>query len=120
MAGVSNQVTTQRNPAFFNFVGGDGQVTVAEKRASDRGVAARGTSGVTSGRDRCKRGKACGATCIAGNEDCIIDFPEPVQAELRKMAQYIVNRRTKEGRAIVPGSEEDIQIGKGVGLVGSQ
>ena len=120
MAGVSNQMTTQRNPAFFNFVGGDGQVTVAEKRASDRGVAARGTSGVTTGRDRCKRGKACGATCIAGNEDCILDFPEPVQAELRKMAQYIVNRRTKEGRAIVPGSEEDIQIGKGVGLVGSQ
>jgi hypothetical protein len=120
MTGVSNQMTTQRNPAFFNFVGGDGQVTVAEKRASDRGVAARGTSGVTSGRDRCKRGKACGATCIAGNEDCILDFPEPVQAELRKMAQYIVNRRTKEGRAIVPGSEEDIQIGKGVGLVGSQ
>ena len=120
MAGVSPTTTTQRNPAFFNFVGGDGQVTVAEKRASDRGVAARGTSGVTTGRDRCKRGKACGATCIAGNEDCILDFPEPVQAEIRKMAQYIVNRRTKEGRAIVPGSEEDIQVGKGVGLVGSQ
>ena len=120
MTGVLTNMTTQRNPGFFNFVGGDGQVTVAEKRASDRGVAARGTSGVTSGRDRCKRGKACGATCIAGNEDCILDFPEPVQAEIRKMAQYIVNRRTKEGRAIVPGSEEDIQIGKGVGLVGSQ
>jgi hypothetical protein len=118
MAGVSITSTTKRNPVFFNFAGGDGQVTVAEKRASDRGVAARGTSGVTSGRDRCKRGKACGATCIAGNEDCIIDFPAPVQAQLQKMAQYIVNRRVKEGRAIAPGSEEDVQIGKAVGDVG--
>jgi hypothetical protein len=118
MAGVSTTTTTQRNPAFFNFAGGDGQVTVAEKRASDRGVAARGTSGVTSGRDRCKRGKACGATCIAGNEDCIIDFPAPVQAQLQKMAQFIVDRRVKEGRGLVPGSEEDIQLGKAVGDVG--
>ena len=120
MTGVSTNMTTQRNPGFFNFVGGDGQVTVAEKRASDRGVAARGTSGVTTGRDRCKRGKSCGATCIAGNEDCIIDFPEPVQNEIRRMAQYVVNKRAKEGRAITPGSEEDIQLGKAVGLVGSQ
>jgi len=97
MAGVSNQMTTQRNPAFFNFVGGDGQVTVAEKRASDRGVAARGTSGVTTGRDRCKRGKACGATCIAGNEDCILDFPEPVQKQIRKMAKFLMERRGIKG-----------------------
>ena len=85
-------MTTQRNPAFFNFVGGDGQATVAEKRASDRGVAARGTSGFTTGRDRCKRGKACGATCIAANEDCILDFPEPVQNEIRRMAKFLMER----------------------------
>jgi hypothetical protein len=120
MAGVSTHMTTQRNPAFFNFAGGDGQVTVGEKKASMAGVAQRGTAGVTTGRDRCKRGKACGATCIAGNEDCIIDFPEPVQAEIRKMAQYVVKQREKQGRPLEAGSEEDIQIGKAVGLVGGQ
>jgi hypothetical protein len=118
MTGVLTNMTTQRNPGFFNFVGGDGQVTVAEKRASDRGVAARGTSGVTSGRDRCKRGKACGATCIAGNEDCILDFPEPVQAQLQKMAQFVLNRRAKEGRVVEAGSENDIELGRAIGDVG--
>jgi len=117
MAGVSAH-TTQRNPTFFNFAGGDGQVTVGEKQQSMRGVAQRGTAGITTGRDRCKRGKACGATCIAANEDCIIDFPEPVQAQLQKMAQFILDRRTKEGRAVEAGSEEDIELGRAVGNVG--
>ena len=118
MAGVSTNMTTQRNPAFFNFAGGDGQVTVAEKKASMAGVAQRGTAGITTGRDRCKRGKACGATCIAGNEDCIIDFPEPVQAQLQKMAQFVLDRRTKEGRVVEAGSEEDIELGRAIGGVG--
>lgn len=120
MAGVSSHTTTQRNPAFLNFAGGDGQVTVAEKRQSMRGVAERGTSGVTTGRDRCKRGKACGATCIAANEDCIIDFPEPVQDAIRQMAQSVIKLRNKQGMPLEAGSEEDIQLGKAVGLVGSQ
>jgi hypothetical protein len=119
MAGVSTHMTTQRNPAFFNFAGGDGQVTVGEKRASVAGQVSRGTLGAGK-RDRCKRGKACGATCIAGGEDCIIDFPEPVQAEIRKMAQYVIKQREKQGKPLEAGSAEDIQIGKAVGLVGSQ
>jgi hypothetical protein len=57
-------------------------------------------------------------TCIAGNEDCIIDFPEPVQGQLQKMAQFILDRRAKEGRAI--SEEEDIELGKGVGMLGRQ
>jgi hypothetical protein len=36
------------------------------------------------------------------------------------MAQFIVALREKERNPLVPGSEEDIQIGKAVGLVGSQ
>lgn len=97
--------------------GGDGQVTVAEKRASVAGQAARGTLGAGK-RDRCKRGKACGLTCIAGGEDCIIDFPEPVQAELQRMAQFILGRAQKSGETIEPGSEKDIQLGSAVGLAG--
>ena len=119
MAGVSNQMTTQRNPAFFNYAGGDGQVTVGEKNASVAGQAARGTLGAGK-RAKCRRGKACGATCIAGNEDCIIDFPEPVQAQMRKMAQFILNKRAKEGRGVAEGSQEDIQLGKAVGDLGRQ
>lgn len=97
--------------------GGDGQVTVAEKKASVAGQVERGTLGGGK-RDRCKRGKACGLTCIAGMEDCIIDFPEPVQAELQRMAQFILNRAQKSGEVIEPGSEKDIQLGSAVGLAG--
>ena len=78
MAQISPYHNLQSGPFHYDFVGGDGQVTVGEKRASVRGQMERGTLG-TGKRDRCKRGKACGATCIAGNEDCIINFPEPVQ-----------------------------------------
>jgi hypothetical protein len=113
---LSNYLATQSGPHHYDFAGGDGQVTVGEKRASVRGQMSRGTLGSTTGRDRCKRGKACGVTCIAANEDCIIDFPEPVQGQLQKMAQFILDRRTKEGRAI--SEEEDIELGKGVGALG--
>jgi hypothetical protein len=36
------------------------------------------------------------------------------------MAQYVIARREKEGMPLEAGSEEDIQLGKAVGLVGSQ
>ena len=93
MAGVSTNMTTQRNPAFFNFAGGDGQVTVSEKRQSMRGVAQRGTAGVTTGKDRCKRGTPCGATCIDPNEDCIIDFDVNVNTALNNVRRYLEKRR---------------------------
>ena len=97
--------------------GGDGQVTVAEKKASVKGQMERGTLGGGK-KDRCQRGKACGLTCIAGNEDCIIDFPEPVQAELTRMAQFIMAKAEKKGAPIEPGSERDIQLGTAVGSAG--
>jgi len=105
MAGVST-ITTQRSPSFLDFAGGDGQVTVAEKRASDRGVAARGTSGVTSGRDRCKRGKACGATCIDAREDCIIDFDVNVNTALNNNRRYI--QKLRESGSISAEQEQRV------------
>lgn len=99
--------------------GGDGQVTVAEKKASMKGQMERGTLGAGK-KARCQKGKGCGVTCIAANEDCIIDFPEPVQAELTRMAQFIMSKAAKKGEAIEPGSERDIALGKAVGLTGSQ
>lgn len=97
--------------------GGDGQVTVAEKRTSVKGQQERGTLGGGK-KDRCRRGKACGLTCIAGNEDCIIDFPMEVQAELTRMAQFILNKAKKSGDEIQAGSERDIQLGQALGMAG--
>jgi len=111
MAGVSARTTTQRNPAFFNFAAEP--PTASEVRHAK-------AEAVGGGPKRCVKGKSCSATCIAANEDCLVEFPEPVQGEIRKMAQFIVAQRQKEGRPIEADSEEDIQIGKAVGLVGSQ
>jgi len=118
MAGISSNCSPcNRNPAFFSFAGGDGQVTVGEKRSSVQGQISRGTLGGGK-RDRCQRGTPCGLTCIAADEDCIIDFPEPVQPQLRKMAQHILRIREKQGRTLEADSEEDIDLGRAVGLVG--
>lgn len=118
MAGISSNCSPcNRKPAFFNFAGGDGKVTVGEKRASVQGQISRGTLGAGK-RDRCKRGTPCGLTCIAAKEDCIIDFPEPVQGAMREMAEQLLKRRNKRGAAIQEDSEEDIRLGKMVSDVG--
>jgi hypothetical protein len=87
--------------------GGDGQVTVAEKRASVAGQVARGTVGATGSRNRCKKGKACGAACIDAREDCIIDFDVNVNTALNSVRQYIAKQR-EEGR-ITPEQETQIR-----------
>lgn len=106
MAGVSTHTSIQRNPAVFNFAGGDGQVTVAEKRASVKGQMARGTLGGTTGRDRCKKGKACGAACIDAQEDCIIDFDVNINTALNNNRQYL--RKLRESGAITPEQEKQV------------
>lgn len=62
---------------------------------------------------RCRIGKNCSAACIAQNDDCLVDFPEPVQNEIRKMVQFVL----KKGN-IEPGSEEDVKLGKAAIMVG--
>jgi hypothetical protein len=69
--------------------GGDGQVTVAEKRASVKGQMERGTLGSGGKKDRCRKGKACGATCIDAQEDCIIDFDVNVNTALNNNVRYL-------------------------------
>lgn len=86
--------------------GGDGTVTVQEKKASMRGQAERGTQGGTS-KDRCKKGKSCGATCIDPREDCIIDFNPDVNSALNSVRQYL-SKRQEEG-AITPEQKTKIQ-----------
>lgn len=62
---------------------------------------------------RCRKGKNCSATCIAQSDDCLVDFPEPVQAEIRKMVSFLI----KHGN-IEEGSARDEQLGAGAVLLG--
>jgi len=68
---------------------------------------------VGGARKRCRRGKNCSATCIAQNDECLVDFPIPVQNEIRKMVGYLL----KHGN-IEEGSARDEQLGAGATLLG--
>lgn len=112
MAGISSNCSTcNRKPALFNFAAG--APTAGQIRSAK-------ASAVGGGPKKCVKGKSCSATCIAANEDCLVELPEPIQAEIRKMASFIVAQRQKEGRPIAAGSQEDIDIGKATQLVGGQ
>jgi hypothetical protein len=65
------------------------------------------------GRKRCTKGKNCSATCIAQGDDCLVDFPEPVQNEIRKMVGYLM----KKG-GVEEGSQRDVELGKAAILAG--
>ena len=67
---------------------------------------------------RCRKGKNCSATCIDAREDCLVNFPEPVQAEITRMVQFIQTRAAKVGAPIEPGSEREVQIKKAATLAG--
>lgn len=77
-------------------------------------------SRVGGGQKNCVKGKSCSATCIAREEDCLVELGPELQTQVRKMAQFIVAKREKEGSPIQAGSQEDIDIGKATELVGGQ
>ncbi len=68
---------------------------------------------VGGGRKRCSKGKNCSATCIAQGDDCLVEFPEPVQNEIRKMVGYLMKKGSVE-----EGSQRDIELGKAAILAG--
>ncbi len=85
---VSNISSEQEGGVpFYSFAGFDGIATEAEKAAAERGAQARGTFGAK--RDKCKRGKSCGAACIFYRKDCILELPETVQPAMRAARAYI-------------------------------
>jgi hypothetical protein len=93
--------------------GRDNIATTQEKRAAEAGAAARGggAGGASQGRkDRCVKGKSCGATCITQANDCILELPEAVQDQVRKMAEYLVKQAEKRGDKIEEGSDRDVQL----------
>jgi hypothetical protein len=72
---------------FYNFVasqGYDGIATVQEKNQAE--AAAVGTQGK---RDRCMKGKSCGAACIYYRKDCILELPETVQEPLTRVRNML-------------------------------
>jgi len=87
---VSNYFAEVKGDAsFLDFAGYDGIATTAEKNAAMRGAAARGTFGAK--RDKCKRGKSCGAACIFYRKDCILELPEEVQPAVNDARKFIAS-----------------------------
>ena len=72
---------------FHDFAGYDGIATTAEKTAAERGAQARGTYGAK--RDRCKKGKSCGAACIFYRKDCVLDLPESASVAMTSLRNYL-------------------------------
>lgn len=78
---------------FHDFSWGTGEVTEGEKTAAERGAAARGTYGAK--RDRCKKGKSCGAACIFYRKDCVLDLPVNVQSSIRGVRQMLLDQMSR-------------------------
>ena len=72
---------------FHDFSWGTGQVTEGEKASAERGAAERKTLGAK--RDRCKKGKSCGAACIFYRKDCVLDLPVTVQNAVNDMRSFL-------------------------------
>lgn len=92
---VSNISLASDAVPFLEFAGYDGLITEGEKSAAERGAASRGTYGAK--RDRCKRGKSCGAACIFYRKDCVLELPVNVQNSVRATRDFLV-REMKAGR----------------------
>jgi len=78
---------------FHDFSWATGEVTEGEKTAAERGAAARGTYGAK--RDRCKKGKSCGAACIFYRKDCVLDLPVNVQSSIRGVRQMLLDQMSR-------------------------
>jgi len=78
---LNNFAAVKGDASFFDFSWGTGEVTIGEKSSAELGAAARGTYGAK--RDRCKRGKSCGAACIFYRKDCVLELPVNVQNAIR-------------------------------------
>jgi hypothetical protein len=80
---------------FHDFAQGyDGLITEGEKAAAERGAAARQTYGAK--RDRCNKGKSCGAACIFYQKDCVLELPVNVQNAIRG-ARALIYRKMSRG-----------------------
>lgn len=90
-AAYERNVANQRQSApvsskqRIRSVGYDNIATTQEKKAAE----AEASSGGSSKRDRCLKGKSCGAACIYYRKDCILALPETVQEPLLNVRELI-------------------------------
>ena len=74
-----------------------------------------------SRRKRCKKGKSCGATCIAGNRVCMVDVPWAVNLQLNKTVktiQKVVEESAKKPFKVqIPQHEVPEPINKAINFV---
>jgi len=71
--------------SFYNYVdsaGYDNIATTQEKNQAGMGAG-------DSKRDRCKKGKSCGAACIFYRKDCILELPETVQEPMMRVRNML-------------------------------
>jgi hypothetical protein len=90
---LNNFAEVKGDASFFDFSWGSGQVTEGEKTSAERGAAARGTYGAK--RDRCNRGKSCGAACIFYQKDCVLELPVNVQNAIRGARAQIYRKMSR-------------------------
>ena len=90
-------LTTTEQPevraSLFDFKGYDGLVTEGEKAAALRGAQARGTYGAK--RDKCNKGKSCGAACIFYQKDCVLELPVNVSNAIRGARKMIYEKMSR-------------------------
>ena len=96
---ISNNSLASDAVPFLDFDQGyDGIATTAEKNAAELGAKTRGTKSRSiyqAKRDRCKRGKSCGATCIFQRKDCVLELPVSVQNSIRSIRQFLVDKMNR-------------------------
>jgi len=65
---------------------------------------------VGGGRKKCTKGKNCSATCIAGNEECLVELPEPVAISTTKLRNYLRKKVILRGNAGGGRIREDLDV----------
>ena len=60
-------------------------------------------------RKRCQRGKNCSATCISGDEICLVEFPLPVSQGITKTRNALANYVLKANK-VLPGSHQERRL----------
>jgi hypothetical protein len=67
--------------------GGKKVITEAKKESAMNAAAQR--KSFSAKRDRCKKGKSCGASCIFYRNDCILQLPAEISGEVTKVRNYL-------------------------------
>lgn len=65
-----------------------------------------GQSGAFGKRKHCKKGKSCGASCIANYKVCMVDLPWVGQNAMNSMRKSLMERMNKPPAVLKPGPKQ--------------